>query len=248
MSVSAIVPTRGRAFLAEALKSIEHQTRAADEIVVVLDGPCPSIHPIDARVRLATLRKSRGAAAARNVGAQVARHDWLAFLDDDDWWLPRYLESALEAASKTNADVVCTSFLGVEGGILGPEKDAPLDLAYADFISRNPGFRASNLLIRASVFSAVGGFEETLPALHDLDLGLRLGRAAVRYARVADRLAVHRKHDGSRISGYGSPELAQAVPTFFARHRHLMSEEQERAFRLRATRYFGVKMCGEVNT
>jgi GT2 family glycosyltransferase len=143
---------------------------------------------------------------------------------------------------------VCTSFLGVEGGILGPEKDAPLDLAYADFISRNPGFRASNLLIRASVFSAVGGFEETLPALHDLDLGLRLGRAAVRYARVADRLAVHRKHDGSRISGYGSPELAQAVPTFFARHRHLMSEEQERAFRLRATRYFGVKMCGEVNT
>jgi glycosyltransferase involved in cell wall biosynthesis len=246
MSVSAIVPTRGRAFLAEALKSIEHQTRVADEIVVVADGCCPLIHPVGPRVRLTTLRTSRGAAAARNVGAQVAHHDWLAFLDDDDWWLPRYLETAVEAASKTNADVVCTSFLAADGGVLRPEKDAPIDLADADFISRNPGFRASNLLIRASVFAAVGGFEETLLALHDLDLGLRLARAAIRYARVADRLVVHRKHEGSRISGYGSTELAQAVPAFFARHRHLMSEEQERAFRLRAIRYFGVKMCGEV--
>ncbi|MEA2569409.1 MAG: hypothetical protein QOI24_1410 [Acidobacteriota bacterium] len=246
MSVSVIVPTRGRAFLAEALKSIDHQTRAADEIVVVADGASPAIHFAGGGVQLTTLRKSRGAAAARNAGAQVARHDWLAFLDDDDWWLPRYLEAAVEAASKENADVVCTSFLALDDGILGPEKEAPLDLASADFISRNPGFRASNLLIRASVFATVGGFEETLLALHDLDLGLRLARAGVRYSRATDRLVVHRKHDGSRISRYGSSELAQAVPAFLARHRHFMTDEQEQAFRLRATRYFGVNMCGEV--
>jgi len=246
MSVAAIIPTCGRAFLAEALSSIEHQTRTADEIIVVADGPCSSIDHMNAQVRLVSLPSCRGAAAARNAGAQVARHDWLAFLDDDDCWLPRYIESALDAASKANADVVCTSFVAADGDVVTPEKDAPVDLANADFISRNPGFRASNLLIRASVFAAVGGFDETLRALHDVDLGLRLARAAVRYAQVAERLVMYRKHDGSRISGYGSREMAQAVPAFFARHRHLMSQEQERAFRVRVTRYFGVMMHAEV--
>lgn len=246
MRVAAIVPTRGRAFLADALSSIEGQTRAADEVIVVADGLCSSIDDIDDQVRLVSLPTSRGAAAARNAGAQVARCEWLAFLDDDDCWLPRYLESGLDAASKANVDVVCTSFVAAQNGVLAPEKDAPVDLSNADFISRNPGFRASNLLIRASVFAAVGGFDETLRALHDVDLGLRLARAAVRYSRVADRLVMYRKHDGSRISSYGSAEMAQAVPVFFDRHRHLMSEEQVRAFRVRVTRYFGVTICGEV--
>ncbi|MGH7588015.1 MAG: glycosyltransferase family 2 protein [Gemmatimonadota bacterium] len=102
--VSAIIPTAGRpALVIRAVRSALDQTMESLEVVAVLDGADP-----DARARLRSLEDPRvrvvevptrvGPGAARNVGVKAARASWIAFLDDDDEWLPGKLEAQLATA------------------------------------------------------------------------------------------------------------------------------------------------------
>jgi glycosyltransferase involved in cell wall biosynthesis len=100
--VSVIVPTRDRpALLAEALASLAAQTLSDFECLVVDDGGTHGVAlPADARFRLVRRDWSGGAAAARNTGIAEARGRYVAFLDDDDRYLPERLALGLEAASR----------------------------------------------------------------------------------------------------------------------------------------------------
>ena len=73
------------------------------EVVVVVDGPDPAAATLleaneDPRVRVVFLDEPRGGSEARNVGVRAARGDWIAFLDDDDEWLPDKIERQMRAA------------------------------------------------------------------------------------------------------------------------------------------------------
>lgn len=99
--VSAIVPTRNRADLVVvAVRSVLAQTMADLEVVVVVDGPDVATEQAlagldDPRVRVLVLPQPQGASAARNAGVDAATGEWVAFLDDDDEWLPQRLERQL---------------------------------------------------------------------------------------------------------------------------------------------------------
>ncbi len=233
--VSAVITTAGRPqFLDDALSSVSAQDSPPDEVLVVYDDDRtpelpPSLRGMRAKA-LATPGRA-GASVARNLGARASTSEWLAFLDDDDWWLPEYLKTARRLGESLDADVVCTSFLVAHGMLLEPEKSAPIDLQSADFFSHNPGLRASNLMIRRSLLLELGGFAEDLPALNDLDLGLRLAAVpGLRYGRVPDRLVVFRNHNGPRLASRRSPALQAALPVFLARHSTRMTLAQQAAF------------------
>jgi len=101
--VSAIIPTRNRAKLVpRATLSALNQTLRNLEVIVVVDGPDEETFQVlaqidDPRLRVISLEKSVGAQEARNIGVSEARGSWVAFLDDDDEWLPTKLECQLEA-------------------------------------------------------------------------------------------------------------------------------------------------------
>lgn len=101
--VSAIIPTYKRPHLVtQAVHSILTQTPAL-EVIVVVDGPdaatLDSLHSIrDARLRVHVLPHNGGLSNARNTGVELANGRWVAFLDDDDTWLPRKLELQLAVA------------------------------------------------------------------------------------------------------------------------------------------------------
>jgi glycosyltransferase involved in cell wall biosynthesis len=91
--VSVIIPTHNRAEpLSRAIESVLAQSYDRLEILVVVDGPDPAAKATLAafgdRVAAIHLPASVGPGEARNRGVQAASGDWVAFLDDDDEWLP----------------------------------------------------------------------------------------------------------------------------------------------------------------
>ena len=113
-SVSVIIPTTRRPDLViRALNGVFAQTHSDLEAIVVVDGPNPETmaalsQVTDPRLRILQNELPLGPGAARNAGAGVARGDWVAFLDDDDEWLPQKLTLQLAAASlEDNVLVSC---------------------------------------------------------------------------------------------------------------------------------------------
>ncbi|MGC0423111.1 glycosyltransferase family 2 protein [Embleya sp. AB8] len=187
-TVSVIVPTRDRtALLAEALRSVALQGLRGIEVVVVNDGGADvaGVLPLGVRgmtVRLLSFPRSRGPAAARNAGLEIATGRFVAFLDDDDLYLPGHLDRALTALERTGADAVYADgvLTGVrakpgEIPVAGPDRyDFPYDpdmLSVANFVpttavvARNPAHTAP-----ASWFR----FDPELPLLVEWSLWLRL--------------------------------------------------------------------------
>ena len=105
--VTVVIPTFQRPELVlRAVRSVLAQTFHAFEVVVVSDGPDPSLAPLldslgDGRVRCVELAAHGGANAARNGGAEAARGRWVALLDDDDEWLPGKLTAQMAAAERS---------------------------------------------------------------------------------------------------------------------------------------------------
>jgi len=112
--VSTVIPTRGRPeLLLRAVRSVLAQTLREIEAVIVIDGEDPAtklaletLAREDERVRVVALPTSVGGSDARNRGVDAALGEWVAFLDDDDEWLPGKLQAQVEAVTASTAPVV----------------------------------------------------------------------------------------------------------------------------------------------
>jgi glycosyltransferase involved in cell wall biosynthesis len=119
LDVSVVIPTCNRPQLAtRAAASALAQTHTALEVIVVVDGPdeetVKELSGIaDPRLRVVVLPARGRAPHARNVGAREARGRYVAFLDDDDEWLPSKIATqlALAAASPAALPVVASRLI-----------------------------------------------------------------------------------------------------------------------------------------
>ena len=101
-AISVVVPTYQRPQLLErALKSIGEATTATHEIIVIDDSPDGSGFEAARRCGAKYVFKAgkqRGSSASRNIGLKLATGEFLAFLDDDDFFNPGGLDALLQAA------------------------------------------------------------------------------------------------------------------------------------------------------
>jgi glycosyltransferase involved in cell wall biosynthesis len=110
--ISVVIPTRNRPeSLLRAVRSVLTQTLKDLEVLVVIDGHDPaSVEALsaisDSRLRWTELAVSGGGNAARNIGASMGKGEWIAFLDDDDEWLPTKLEHQARLAAESKPDEV----------------------------------------------------------------------------------------------------------------------------------------------
>jgi glycosyltransferase involved in cell wall biosynthesis len=96
MKVSVVITTYNRAhFVCEAIDSVLAQTFKDFEIIVIDDGSIDNTPQVlgkyGSRIRY-IYQKHQGLSVARNTGIRSTRTEYIAFLDDDDIWLPHKLE------------------------------------------------------------------------------------------------------------------------------------------------------------
>jgi glycosyltransferase involved in cell wall biosynthesis len=116
-SVSIIIPTYNRAgLLPAAITSVQAQTYAAWELIVVDDGSndatpeeVAALAAADPRIRLVANTGRHGPAGARNAGLAQCRTSWVAFLDSDDRWQPVKLARFMAAAEANPTAVLIGS-------------------------------------------------------------------------------------------------------------------------------------------
>ncbi len=167
--VSVVIPTLRRPkLLVRALASVFSQTYKELEVIVVIDGPDEETADVlrtlnDPRLRVIVNSRSLTAAGARNVGADHAKGEWIAFLDDDDEWLPGKIEKQIAfAADRETIVVSCLSrVVTPAGSFVRPQSpydnSIPLDEYLFDRRSlfAGPGFlQTSSYLMRRSLFAS----------------------------------------------------------------------------------------------
>jgi glycosyltransferase involved in cell wall biosynthesis len=105
--VSAVITTKNRAHLVtRAVASALAQSHPCHEIIVVVDGGDAGTESVlrqiqDVRLKVVSTPQPVGGGEARNVGVRAATGDWIAFLDDDDEWLPHKIERQLAQAARS---------------------------------------------------------------------------------------------------------------------------------------------------
>jgi glycosyltransferase involved in cell wall biosynthesis len=160
VAVSVIVPTLNRPTLVvRAVDSIRQQTCPPAEIIVVIDGPDPATREALQSMSCPSLRiiqndASIGAADARNKGVQAATSEWVAFLDDDDEWLPTKLERQI-ALAETGAFTFVTCISRVmtpRGTFFWPETPYDNGEPFADYLFDRRSVFAGAAFLQTSSF------------------------------------------------------------------------------------------------
>jgi glycosyltransferase involved in cell wall biosynthesis len=179
-TVSVIIPTYNRAWaLTRAIDSVLAQDFNDLEIVVVDDGSVDDSSKIlQSYPQIVVVRQDhRGVSAARNTGIARAAGPLIAFLDSDDVWLPSKVSTQIAFFNAQPDALICqTEEIWIrDGRQVNPKKrhqkhsgmifERCLELCIVS---------PSAVMMRQSLFDAVGFFDETLPACEDYDLWLRV--------------------------------------------------------------------------
>jgi glycosyltransferase involved in cell wall biosynthesis len=180
--VSVIIPTYNRAHLLErAIRSVLNQTFQDFELIVVDDASTDEtdrlINNLGHQIRYIRHDKNRGASAARNTGIKHSSGDYIAFLDSDDEWLPEKLEKQIKVF-ENRPDKLGLVYVGYSDEIKPDEPIIPQyrgDILYYLLINNYVGSTTSPL-VRKICFERVGFFDESLPALNDWDMWIRIAQ------------------------------------------------------------------------
>jgi len=173
--VSVILPTWNRGDIVEtAVASVQQQTYPHWELIVIDDGSTDDTadrlarHAGDARIRYIR-RAHEGIGAARNAGLAQARGDLIAYLDSDNVWFPKYLETIVAAFLRDNE--LQSAYTAQ---IVDDRRDAVAVLKGREFDAerlRHGNYIDLNVYAhRRELYEQHGGFDEQLDRLIDWDL------------------------------------------------------------------------------
>jgi glycosyltransferase involved in cell wall biosynthesis len=228
--VSVVIPTHNRpARLSTAIRSVVNQTEADFEAFVVDDGsPDDAAADVvrafgDARLRYVRLPVSRGPGAARNAGVTRASAPYVAFLDDDDEWLPEKLAvqlAVLEGSSERVGGVYSARITVDE--VAGTTVTTRCKQKQFDIYSGENVITTSAIVVRRAGFDAVGLFDETLFSGQDFDMWIRLGQA-FDLMYIDQPLVRYFIHPGYRVTD-DEARKARAQEVFFVKHRQVFEK------------------------
>ncbi|WP_332032324.1 glycosyltransferase family 2 protein [Kaistella sp.] len=178
---SVIIPYyKKRKYIERCLDAVLNQTFKDYEIIVIDDGSNDDIAELLAqnysgKVTLIQ-QQNQGVSAARNAGIAAATHDYIAFLDADDYWSPLYLEKMAEVIhQEQNIKIIGSHYSRIKAKIETENKklDYFLIKEYFKNALRNMYFFTSATVISKRFFESEAGFNPILKSGEDIDVWFR---------------------------------------------------------------------------
>jgi glycosyltransferase involved in cell wall biosynthesis len=189
-AVICAIPDRKDDYLSEAIDSVFNQTFPVSGIALSIDYD---------RV---------GAAANRDRALDMVQTEWVAFLDDDDWWYPEHIQTLMDLANSSGADVIHPHY-----DVIGGQDPFP-DCEGRQYDVSNPHSIPVTFLAKTEAVRAVGGFsnligagpedpgqvfEEGVCAGEDFRLHVRLGHAGYKFAHTPAHTWAWRHHGNNTM-------------------------------------------------
>jgi teichuronic acid biosynthesis glycosyltransferase TuaG len=206
--VSIVIPTYNHAdYLCKALESVINQTYTDWEAIVVNNYSEDNTEEIvqsfnDERIQLVNFHNNGIIASSRNHALQLAKGEFIAFLDSDDEWFPEKLENCISLMDGKLENAVCHAerWLGVNGYkrdvLYGPESRA----TYRSLLFKGNTISTSAVVVRRSVLEDVGLFSEQpeMVTAEDYDLWIRIVKSGTNFVFIPTVLGIYRIHpDGN---------------------------------------------------
>lgn len=185
MQISVVIPLYNKKDgVGRALQSVFNQTLQADEIIVVNDGSTDGSEEIVASLQHPLIKlvnqTNAGVSAARNKGIALAKSEWIAFLDADDTWETKFLETICSLHKNfTECSILATSYLlQYNNGHKLPIKLRKLSFKteYYGIIenyfevaaSSDPPLWTSAIVVKKNSLVNIGGFPKGITSGEDL--------------------------------------------------------------------------------
>ena len=229
-AISICIPAyRAERYLGETLASVQAQSFADWELIVVEDG---SRDGTEALVRDFTARVAqpvhflrhevnRGLTVTRNTAIAAARAAWIAILDSDDLWTAEHLATCVGRARAGDAElihggsVLFDSASGRDLEVRAPDPQTVAEFPRSLFDNRYV-VQPSSVLLAKSLWERVGGFNPMFSHVEDREMWLRCARAGGRFAYTGRETCRYRKH-GAAMSTE-SAAMAEASARVLDQH------------------------------
>lgn len=105
-----MLPTQGSPSLARSLQSIFDQSIPIAEVLIIDDSSTQDlVFESTGGIKVLRTGGNKGSSFARNIGLGNANSNWIAFLDDNDYWLPSHIEALLDFCETNKLDAAYSS-------------------------------------------------------------------------------------------------------------------------------------------
>lgn len=240
--VSVVIPTHNRDenTLLRAVNSCIEQTLKPFEIVIVDDVCNKRVKEFVESIAFDNIKyienKEQGASSSRNLGAQLSEGNYVAFLDDDDIWLPEKLELQVNQVKSQNAKAVFSQmFVEYEDlGVKYTTKSKNVPNPLKQICTENYIGGTISSLIEKQLFLELGGFDRAFSAREEYDLWIRIISSGAKISVVERPLTVaYRSFVRDRVSSNIS-SYENAIELLNKKHKQLALEvldDKERKLR-----------------
>lgn len=184
---SVIIPLYNKEnFIEATLKSVLNQSFNDFEVIIINDGSTDEseqkvLRFDDSRIKY-FYTQNKGVSAARNYGISIAKADFIAFIDADDYWYPNFLEEIFQNINRFPNQKIFSAAFEIET----PKKNIPALYSiektndyqivnYFDASFKESVIWTSSAVFHKTVFEEIGNFDVTIKSGQDTDLWIRIG-------------------------------------------------------------------------